>query len=325
MATPTVQVATYVFIDLETTGLPKEENNRTKITEISMVAVKRDHLLDTRPGAAPRVQHKLTLCLNPGRMIHPDCTKVTGLCNDLLEYEPDFNINVFNMINTFLNVLSKPVCLIAQNGAGFDFPILKCQVEKLKVAFSEDLLCADCYHGFFDIMEAKKSIFNTEISKENAQTEENGQKLENSHIIENGQHTENVHTIKNSHTIENEDKNELYTLKNTLHMKLKNESTPQTKHSGNVTPRETNKKISKARRRFPWSEGSKLKDSYKLKDIYERLLNRPPLEAHRAENDCILALECSVALGQEFVQWVDKNYFSFAKVVPMTPGVPLGS
>lgn len=294
-------VATYVFVDLETTGLPQEESNKTKITEISLVAVKRDHVLDTRPGAAPRVQHKLTLCLNPRKMIHPDSTKVTGLCNDLLEHEPDFNTNVFNMINTFLNVLSKPVCLIAQNGNGFDFPILKNHVEKLNASFSDDLLCADCYHGFYDIL-SKTSISTCDYKVE---TEENG------------------HTNETSKS--DVDGNELYALENTLHMRSKNEITPiQVKRNVDVTPMKCDSRISKARRRLPWSKGEKPKVSYKLKNIYERLLNRPALEAHRAENDCILALECSVALGHEFVKWVDENHYPFAKVKPMTIGVPLG-
>lgn len=250
-----------------------------------MVAVKREHVIDTRAGAAPRIQNKLTLCLNPRKLVHPECTKVTGLCNDLLEHETDFNINVFNLIDTFINVLAKPVCLVAQNGLYFDFPILKRHVENLKTSLSDDLLCADCYHAFYDILEERKNN-ETPVIREDEKTE-----------------------ITDTN---------LYLLENTLDMKLVNEVTPKKKK------KYINRGISKVRRRFPWGSGSKPTDSYKLKDIYERLMNRPALEAHRAENDCILALECSVALGVDFVEWIDNNYVPFSEVKPMTIGVPLG-
>lgn len=278
-------IATYVFLDLETTGLPSEENNGTKITEISMVAVKRDHLLATRPGCAPRVQQKVTLCLNPGRVIQPSCTTVTGLCNELLEYEPFFSMKVFNMINIFLDVLTKPVCLIAQNGHNFDFPIIKKQLNRLKVNFAEDLLCADSLYAFQDIMEARK--------KENVPMAENVD-------INIGDKTESFDEV------------DLFNAKNTLPMKLTNENTPKT--SLNAPRNYDRSKISKVRRKFFWGDGAKPTESYKLKDIYERLLNRPAVDAHRAENDCILALECSVALSEAFVSWVDKNHCPFSDV-----------
>lgn len=286
-------VATYVFIDLETTGLPAEEHNKTKITEISMVAVKSEHVLDTQPGASPRVQNKVTLCLNPGKIINPDCTKVTGLCNDILENETDFNLKVFEIINNFLDILQKPVCLIAQNGTAFDFPILKRQLEKLKINFSPDILCADCYHAFYDILEERKSH------------------------VHNGHTNFNVKDVP--HEKEYIDDADLLLLDNTLFMKIINESTPlkPIKYKEIVNRRGVSK------RRFPWS-GSKPKESYKLKNIYERVMNRPAVGAHRAENDCILALECSVALGKDFVHWIDNNHMRFLEVKPMTIGVRLG-
>ncbi|XP_034825872.1 three-prime repair exonuclease 1-like [Maniola hyperantus] len=298
-------IATYVFIDLETTGLPQEENNRTKITELSFVAVKRQHVLDTRQGCAPRVQQKLTLCLNPGRMVQPEGTKVTGLCNELLEHEPFFNKEVFTVINTFLNLFTKPVCLIAQNGHNFDFPILKNHFNKLSVSLADDLMCADCLHGFFDIMEKRKL---------------------------NDTSTTVVDSTKEKNTVSNENKTQIdeidFLSDNTLRAQAVNEMTPKQSVIAcvNKTPKKTNSTlaISKARRRFPWSKGEKPNEKYKLKDIYYRLLNREAVDAHHAENDCLLALECSVALGEAFVQWIDENHCLFSEVKPMTVGTPLG-
>ncbi|XP_049880178.1 three-prime repair exonuclease 1-like [Pectinophora gossypiella] len=295
-------IATYVFIDLETTGIPKEEFNKTRITELSLVAVKREHLLATRPGATPRVLHKLTLCLNPGRPIHPDCTEVTGLCNFLLEDEPTFK-QVSDPIISFINLFTKPVCLIAQNGLHFDFPILKNHFEKLNVSLSDDILCADCYHGFYDILEEKKKITLPEATT--SSSADGGNQVRK----QNGTSIDDVTLLA----------------PNTLPMKLSNETTP--KQSPKPTAIRTavdQNRVSKARRRFPFSKGEKPTEKYKLKAIYERVLNRPAIEAHRAENDCILALEVSAALAQEFVKWVDENYVPFSIVKPMTIGVPLG-
>lgn len=306
-------IATYVFFDLETTGLPVEENNKTKITELSMVAVKRAHVLETRPGAVPRVQHKLTLLFNPGRLISTQGSKITGLDNFLLEHEPKFNREVFDLINNFLNILEKPVCLIAQNGLHFDYPLLKNHLEKLKVQFSEDLLCADCYHGFYDILEARK-IANVPVQ------EATTSKLEDIPVKERCAITDQGTTLKSTPSEEVE----LFTLANTLTMKVMNETTPKQQKT-NMNCKDDRNRVSKARRRMPFSNGNKPTEKYKLKDIYERVLNRQAIEAHRAENDCILALEVAVALGREFVEWVDENYVLFSEVNAMKLGVPIGS
>lgn len=312
-------IATYVFFDIETTGLPREENNKTKITEFSMVAVKRAHVLETRPGAVPRVQHKLTLLFNPGRLISSEGSEITGLNNFLLEHEPTFNRESFNLINNFLNILQKPVCLIAQNGLHYDYPILKNHLEKLKVSLSDDLLCADCYHGFYDILEARKiaetplpaTSSTSEISNEIVQREES----------EQGEVTADKDTTENLNTLSSVEESEFYTLTNTLAMKTLNETTPKQKIKPSNDDRN---RVMKARRRMPFSIDKKPKEKYKLKDIYERVLKRPAIEAHRAENDCLLALEVSVALGKEFVQWVDDNYVLLSEVKSMKPGVRLG-
>ncbi|XP_050356213.1 three prime repair exonuclease 2-like [Nymphalis io] len=287
-------IATYVFLDIETTGLPKEENNKTKITELSLVAVKRQHILETRAGATPRVQHKLTLCFNPGRMVAPSCSEVTGLCNDLLEHESTFNRDTFTMINTFLKTLTKPVCLIAQNGHNFDFPILKNHLVKLGVSLSDDLLCADCYHSFYDILE--KKYVNTTVTKSN-------QNDSSSSLVE---------------CIDETDLSKV----DTSSLQSKNEKTPErpttTKKIYKPSP------ISKVRRRFVWTDGEKPKEKYKLKDVYERVLNRKAEDAHRAENDCLFALAGFVALSRDMVPWLDENHCLFSEVKPMTIGVPLG-
>ncbi|XP_037965427.2 uncharacterized protein LOC119691652 [Plutella xylostella] len=329
-------IATYVFMDLETTGIPKFENNKTRITELSMIAVKRRHVLDTRAGASPRVQHKLTLCLNPRRMVHPQCSEVTGLCNDLLEHETTFNMKVYTMITTFLDLLTKPVCLIAQNGHGFDFPILKKHFEVLNVSLPDDVLCADSYHAFYDILEGRKKCLNETVGESSCDTTDdsaaNATKLPSTAVerILINETTPKVSTVHGQPEMPIEASCDATKLPSTVEeMKLKNETTPKrsTVQEQPGTPMKAGVTVmrgSKTRRRFPFSLGNKPKDSYKLGHVYERLLNRPAANTHHAEGDCVLMMECSVAIGKDFCEWVDQNSQSFSEVRAMTPGVPVG-
>ncbi|XP_053617884.1 three-prime repair exonuclease 1-like [Plodia interpunctella] len=377
----THKVFTYVFLDLETTGLPSEECNKTKITELSMVAVCRDHLLETRPGWAPRVQDKLTLCFNPQKMVNPESSGATGLDNDLLEQKSSFNKDICYIIRTFLNVQQKPVCLIAQNGMGFDFPILKHHFERNEESLPADIMCADCYHGFYDILEKKEEEYNIFFSQQagdvtpdnTSKTPPRGEKSRKDlmkvfcdlpsgnagetcnekkdikYVNEFIQIERNVAVPANTSTPKISSQNNLNTsadnpdrieassvtastevgsdslneldLQVSMNMKSLNETTP--KRRTKYLPQK--RSIGEIRnRRYPWSNNTRPKKSYKLGHIYERVLNRPAVEAHRAENDCIYALEISAALAEEFVTWVDVNCCPFTEIKPMTIGVKIG-
>lgn len=297
------QIATYVFLDLETTGIPQHELNKTRITELSMVAVNTAHLLRTRPGMTPRVQHKLSLCFNPRRMIDPGCTEVSGLCNDLLEHEACFDKDTFILISKFIERLLPPVCLIAQNGDNFDYPILKNHLVRLGVSLADNLLCADSFHAFYDILEAKTCTESEGKTQQSLCTE-----------ASNNTVTESPEMVLNE-------------------MRLKNETTPK-KLMIQCTAPDTPKKVPeiqtkeacKALRKFPWSRGNRPKLSYKLSNVYERLLNRPAKNAHRAECDCMLLLESVGVVAKSFVEWVndENNHKKFSEVKAMTLGVPLG-
>lgn len=69
-------IKTFVFMDCETTGLPSQENNKTRITEICFVAVESSHI---QLGITPRVQNKLVFCFNPRRGIHYESSHLTGM------------------------------------------------------------------------------------------------------------------------------------------------------------------------------------------------------------------------------------------------------
>ena len=68
---------TFVFLDLETTGLP-EGNNFPQITELSLVAVHIENLDNIAFNNTPRVINKLQLTFSPTKLITPGATLITG-------------------------------------------------------------------------------------------------------------------------------------------------------------------------------------------------------------------------------------------------------
>lgn len=297
------------------TGLPKYELNKSRITELSMVAVSRDHVVETRPGALPRVVSKFTKCFNPKRMIYPIGAEFTGLCNDLLENETAFNLNVFNTIKNYLELFRKPVCLIAENGNVCDFPILKNHFEKLNCALPNDILCADSLYAFYDILKIHESVnrqsSNGEVSNRSSNEASTSGLNHNQKLIDNTQyHVDELAGLTQEFT-ENE-------WKMPHSMQEQNERTPQKRKI--ITLPERKKKV--ARRCF-YGDDKKPEKRYRLRCIYERVLNRPAPPPHRAENDSIMTVEIAITLGQKFIKWIDDNHIPFADVKPMRCGVPL--
>ena len=127
------RISSLVFCDLETTGLPRA-NSPHRITELSLCAVDRVQYLSAKDNQIPRVTNRLSLCLNPSCDIHPIAAKMTLLDNDQLQDQHPFDLNAFDVVDSFLSRLKPPVCLIAHNGYGFDFPLLRAEVENLDMA-----------------------------------------------------------------------------------------------------------------------------------------------------------------------------------------------
>lgn len=91
-------IESYVFFDIETTGLPWLEKNRTKITELSFVVALRKDVIVTPHGSLPPVS-KLSLVFNPGRPIDPEAVKLNGLSNDLLRHAPVFRQKIETIVS----------------------------------------------------------------------------------------------------------------------------------------------------------------------------------------------------------------------------------
>ncbi|XP_069501447.1 three prime repair exonuclease 2-like isoform X2 [Ambystoma mexicanum] len=127
-------IKSFVFIDLETTGLPRD---RPKVTEICLLAVHRTSLenptCDSATGALklPRMVDKLCLLFDPDKLVTPQAAQMTGLSNGkLAESEKQiFDARTVALIQDFLLRQAQPVCLVAHNGDRFDFPLLKTELQ----------------------------------------------------------------------------------------------------------------------------------------------------------------------------------------------------
>ena len=65
-----------------------------------------------------------------------------------MERQRDFSKDTVTLLNSFLSHLEQPVCLIAHNGNGYDFPLLQAELERIKQHLIGDILCVDSLEVF---------------------------------------------------------------------------------------------------------------------------------------------------------------------------------
>ncbi|XP_071511231.1 uncharacterized protein [Diadema antillarum] len=161
------RVKSFVFLDLETSHL--HSSDQPTIMEISLIAVHRlalvhpdvltsvqhawkdDGTLDISKIRMPRVADKLTLCLDPRKHTSPMSFALTKLDNlNLIESKKmPFDDGVISMLKLFLARQEAPVGLVAHNGNGFDFPLLKTELARLTLEQPlDDILCIDSLDAF---------------------------------------------------------------------------------------------------------------------------------------------------------------------------------
>ncbi|XP_075855841.1 three prime repair exonuclease 2 [Microcebus murinus] len=138
---------TFVFLDLEATGLPSTE---PEIAEISLFAVHRSCLENPEhdeSGAPvlPRILDKLTLCMCPERAFTAKASEITGLSREGLLHcqKPGFDHTVARMLQAFLSRQAGPICLVAHNGFDYDFPLLCTELLRLGARLPQDTICLD--------------------------------------------------------------------------------------------------------------------------------------------------------------------------------------
>ncbi|KAG7301102.1 hypothetical protein JYU34_015507 [Plutella xylostella] len=273
------QIETYVFFDIETTGFPWQERNGTKIIEASFVAVQRKDIERANFGDIP-LASKYTFVLNPLRPIHPEVTALTGLSNQSLEHAPLF-IDKFNSLNTFLDELPKPAYL----------------------------LCVDSLIGFRKLLKGTTIGYsdlrpvNTELLTDD-EDEDNWPDLNVSR-----EEWEEIDEICLSLSdISCEDVNEGDSSDNEetrSRINARDEVIKNVFRKGGLCSN------------VPKNDGSKGKESFTLSALYKRLLNKEAVNAHRAEVDCIMLLECVVALKNDFLPWADDACKLLSQVKPL--------
>ncbi|XP_047998468.1 uncharacterized protein LOC125235884 [Leguminivora glycinivorella] len=334
-------IATYVFLDLGTTGKKKPI---IEITELSMVAVDRQQFLDSISQATPTIPqflNKLTRCFKPETQEIDYAAKKDGsggFTKEELKDELPLNENCFELIDNFLYCLARPVCIIAHYAFHSDYLILRRYITKLQVQFSSELVCVDTHQMFYDILEEiheeecieeyfkqvastpgrpptsqdprVKKVFNS-IREFMPQIEHKMRISDRSKLLKQDVSNSGNSAVASCHPVPKQDSS------NPGHSsKLSNKPV-----SGEERVNDLREKLKAKRRRFetspkratrqyPWGpEGNKpFGVSYKLTEIYTRVFRRPPRDAHKAEIDCMLMLEIAVKkLGRRFVDWIDKD------------------
>ena len=326
------RVATFVFTALETSSLDMFELNEIGIVELSMVAVRRRHILGIKPGATPRVQEKLTVCLNPSKIIDADISCLINLDNVDLEQQSTFNMNVFNTINCFLQSFEKPVCLVAFDGHLFDFIILRKHFDDLGVSLPDDILCADSLHAFYEILElgsqeniseAGPSGIDNDMEGDN--TNESSSDRSHNHepsdkIVDKGTnsdkpmcHDSDVHSEENitKEVVQDwlQDNERSDYLKGLRAIQGPNERT-----MGALNPKKTTSRGGSDL--FGATTYKKRYISCHLSDIYEHFCKLPVPKPYGAETNCIMSMEVSVAKAKQFAEWIDNeaNQCKFSEV-----------
>lgn len=132
----------YVFLDLETTGLISPEDPMCRITELSMWGIEREEFLNCNgTKKMPRVTNRLNMCVYPSKPIHPMASKKSKLDNQNLSHQSQFDEDVGNVVLSFLNRLKKPLCMVAHCGFKFDFPVLKSEIANVGKVCLNSLWC----------------------------------------------------------------------------------------------------------------------------------------------------------------------------------------
>ncbi|KAL3284688.1 hypothetical protein HHI36_018837 [Cryptolaemus montrouzieri] len=305
------QIFNFAFMDLETTGLPSEEHNKTRITELSIAVVESSHI---SLGVYPRVCNKLNLCFNPGKIVQPIATEITGLANTMLENQSPFSSSAADSIKGFLSLHKKPICFVAHNGNKFDFPIFRAELERVKAHLPEDILCIDSLLCFQDLhrMEVHTNSMlesvtsNTPAVRGNDEVDVPVKKMKTAPLEFTDEFDQFLCTVVDEYDSNIKKQN----------IQKVHETTP--KHQ---IIRTTSSFDSVKRNIFPQN---KQRTSFKLCDIYKRLTHKDPNNSHHAEADVDYLIHCAAFYGEKFVEWSNKNAKYLSSIPHMRPGIEIG-
>ena len=158
------QFSTFIFLDLETTGLRKP----VEITELSLIAVERAHIINSsKTKRIPRLLDKLTTCVRPTKEIESQASMVTCISNEDLERKKEFDIELGGTVKSFIMRQQQPACLVAHNGDNFDFKILVSHLDAVGITLPETVYATDSLKAFRkQHKEAKNESHNGETTEQ---------------------------------------------------------------------------------------------------------------------------------------------------------------
>ncbi|KAH8393500.1 hypothetical protein KR200_003009 [Drosophila serrata] len=336
------KISTFAVLDLETTNLPAFNNNRVGITELCIYAfeaalLSQDYTNKDVKGEnqedqnilpePPRVLHKLNLLFQPSMRVHPEAEQHTGLSNYLLERESKLDQESAKLIISFIKHLPAPVCLVAHNGWGFDFPILRQAFEKVNLEFPHSVTCVDSLRAFLEIDDKRFRNESVITVPGEAEQKDHGEKPEPVPCeadIEILQHVEND-TIKE------------------IDWKTRNETTPKrpiltpTQASAKrkqlsdedddllSSPTPTKRTTQDFRSRRQLFSGLKCAETkrfpprlkYKLGSLYTSKFHRPAYNAHQAEADVAMLTKLIQHYGMDFLAFAEEQAIPFHQVRPL--------
>ncbi|KAM7352677.1 uncharacterized protein ACRADG_005110 [Cochliomyia hominivorax] len=352
------EINTFVVFDLETNGLPSEQFNKCSITEISLYAFSAKCLtereIDTKlllkdvneegvegydllPPELPRVLHKLTLMVNPRCMIFPSAERVTGLSNEMLENESSFDQTTTICLNSFLERLHKPICMVAHNGWSFDYPIIRHVYEKINEKFPSSIYCVDSLKAFREIDEKYDKIKEAKRVLKILVADENELIKHELHNNEKAPEEITIATIVDSNSKLPSDPLDDNSRINWQH---DNETTPQRKNiktekrnystmiKDDIAKQQFNDLESPEKKRsvsfgvkrslftdnFQFKKKYPPKGVYKLGNIYRRCFNQEPVNLHRAESDVNILTKLILHYGLDFLAYAEERKETFDKI-----------
>ncbi|XP_037809685.1 uncharacterized protein LOC119602318 [Lucilia sericata] len=342
-------IKTFVVLDLETNGLPSQQFNTCAITELSVYAFSAKCLtdkdtvdtkevlkdltpeegvegFDQQPPELPRVLNKITLMINPMRMINPIAERETGLSNDMLEHESPFDLRTAECFNLFLERLEKPICMVAHNGWTFDYPIIRYVYDKINKSLPASIFCVDSLKAFRELDEKHEKI--KETKKNSSILEAKDKEIVESEPVTNKE-LEVLNTITSDPLEENSQ----------INWQRDNETTPQRKkkaekrtyntstENGNATDTlqdsdspAKKRSVSLCVRRSLFADNFTPKTKYppkgvyQLGNIYKRCFNKEPINLHRAESDVEILSKLILHYGLDFLAYAEERKQLFSQV-----------
>ncbi|XP_017023939.1 uncharacterized protein [Drosophila kikkawai] len=331
------KISTFAVLDLETTNLPAFSNNRVSITELCIYAfeaalLKQDNASKGVKGedqemlpTPPRVLHKLNLLFQPSMRVHPEAEQHTGLSNYLLERESKLDRESAQLIISFIKHLPAPVCLVAHNGWGFDFPIVRQALEKLNLEFPPSVTCVDSLRAFLEIDDKRlreESIIIEPVEAEHKDQREEPDpepcKLDNEIIP----HVETETVKEIDWKIRNETTPKRPILTPSQASAKRKQLSDEDDDDSQTPAKRTTQDFRSRRQLFSGLKCAETKRfpprlKYRLGSLYTSRFNRPAHNAHQAEADVAMLTKLIQHYGIDFLAFAEEQAIPFHQVKPL--------